>query len=232
MSGTANRTLRKVAIFNQLNGDALAHWEAHCQWKTVRAKERIVEIDDPSRDVFFLIEGRAHVIIYSVGGQVVLFRDVEAGGMFGEFAAIDNKRRSACVEATEPCLVACITAGNFRKLLRRDNAVMLALLEHAIEQVRALTNRVFEFSTLAVKNRIHVELLRLAQEGEAKGKEVRISPFPRHLDIASRISTHREAVTRELTRLTRLDVIRREGSAIVIQDPARLTRMVREVDGR
>jgi CRP/FNR family transcriptional regulator, cyclic AMP receptor protein len=228
----ANWTLRNVAIFSSLNGDALARWEAHCQWRTVGAKERILEIDDPSRDVFFLIEGRAHVIIYSVGGQVVLFRDIEAGGMFGEFAVIDNKRRSACVEATEPCLVACITAGNFKKLLRRDNAVMQALLEHAIAQVRALTSRVFEFSTLAVKNRIHVELLRLAQEGEAKGKEVRICPFPRHLDIANRISTHREAVTRELTRLTRLEIIRREGAVIVIRDLARLTSMVRDVDGR
>src|SRR3546814_9719428 len=63
------------------------------------------------------------------------------------------------------------------------------------------------FRSLAVKNRIHSELLRLAREGEHEGKSARISPAPTHADIASRISTHRERSeehTSELQSLMRI----------------------------
>lgn len=232
MADDDTRTLRNVALLQALGADALARWEARCKWKAYAARARILDIDDQTRDVFFLVEGKVRVMIYSVRGQTVLFRDIGAGGTFGEFAAIDNNRRSASIEAVEPCLVGCMTSGDFKKLLRRDPMVMQTLLEHAIAQVRALTNRVFEFSTLAVRNRIHAELVRLAQSSgvETKGK-VHIRPFPRHLDIANRISTHREAVARELARLKRLGIIRSEGGAIVIEDLERLMHMVGDAAG-
>src|SRR3546814_17818984 len=86
----------------------------------------------------------------------------------------------------------------------------MALLTSLIGTVRTLSERIFEFSTLAVKNRIHSELLRLAREGEHVGKTAHISPAPTHADIASRISTHREAVTRDLNELTKSGLRREE----------------------
>ena len=235
MPGSARRTLRDVGIFRALNAASLSRWEDLCKWKTFAAEESILEADDQTCDIFFLIEGKVQVVMYSAGGQVVLFRDISAGGMFGEFAAIDGKQRSASVEATEACLVACMTANNFRKQLKRDNAVMMALLEHAVTQMRVLTSRVFEFSTLAVTYRIRAELVRLAQrgsvvEGKGKRKEVRIDPFPRHLDIANRVSTHREAITRELANLKKLGIVARDGKALVVLDLERLMRKASEAD--
>src|SRR3546814_15586310 len=93
-------------------------------------------------------------------------------------------------------------ADTFRSIRQEYPAVSMALLTSLIGTVRTLSERIFEFSTLAVKNRIHSELLRLAREGEHVGKTAHISPAPTHADIASRISTHREAVTdRKSTRL-------------------------------
>jgi CRP/FNR family cyclic AMP-dependent transcriptional regulator len=55
-----------------------------------------------------------------------------------------------------------------------------------------------------------------------EGKSARISAPPTHSEIASRISTHREAVTRELNRLSRLGIIERKGGAILVKDVKRL----------
>ena len=71
------------------------------------------------------------------------------------------------------------------------------------------------FSTLAVSNRIQAELLRLASLAPRAGKSARIAPAPTHTDIASRVSTHREAVTRELNRLSRAGLIERAGGVNV-----------------
>ena len=73
------------------------------------------------------------------------------------------------------------------------------MLPQLVTKIRALTTRVYEFSTLAVSNRIQAELLRLASLGTKEGKGARIAPAPTHTEIAARVSTHREAVTRELT---------------------------------
>ena len=79
----------------------------------------------------------------------------------------------------------------------------LAMLPQLVTKIRGLTTRIYEFSTLAVSNRIQAELLRLATLGTRDGMGARIAPTPTHTEIASRVSTHREAVAREFTRLSR-----------------------------
>jgi len=73
--------------------------------------------------------------------------------------------------------------------------------------------------------------LRLAKLAPREGKTARIFPAPTHAEIASRISTHREAVTRELNRLSRHGIIECRGHALLIKDVDRLAAMVHEVTG-
>jgi hypothetical protein len=92
--------------------------------------------------------------------------------------------------------------------------------------VRVLTTRIFEFSTMAVRQRLRAELLRLA-EAAAKGKShALLSPAPKHAEIASRISTHREAVTREFTWLETQGYVVKDGRALKIPDITRLRDLV------
>ncbi|MGD9502427.1 MAG: helix-turn-helix domain-containing protein, partial [Methyloceanibacter sp.] len=73
--------------------------------------------------------------------------------------------------------------------------------------------------------------LRLASLGPKDGNSARIVPAPTHVQIASRVATHREAVTRELARLSRIGIIERRGGTLVIKDVNRLTAMVRDATG-
>lgn len=95
--------------------------------------------------------------------------------------------------------------------------------------VRLMTERVFEISALAVRNRVQSELLRLARHGVARDNTSVISPAPTHADIASQVSTHREAVTRELNDLARAGLVERRSGALVVLDVARLARMVEDI---
>ena len=101
-------------------------------------------------------------------------------------------------------------AAAFQELLQTEPKVAQALLPQLVTKIRALTTRVYEFSTLAVNNRIQAELLRLASLAPREGKSAHIVPAPTHVEIASRVSTHREAVTRELNRLSRIGIIERK----------------------
>jgi DNA-binding MarR family transcriptional regulator len=55
-----------------------------------------------------------------------------------------------------------------------------------------------------------------------------VSPPPTHAELAARISTHREAVTKILNTLERNGLIARSHTAIVLADAAGLRRIVAE----
>ena len=181
--------------------------------------------------MFFIISGEVRVTIYSVAGKVVSFRELGPGEVFGEYPAIDRGPRSASVEARTSCLVATLPGAAFRELIDSEPVVAQAMLPQLVMKIRALTTRVYEFSTLAVSNRIQAELLRLASLAAKGGKTARIAPAPTHTEIASRVSTHREAVTRELTRLSRIGLIEREKNALLVKDVERLAEMVHAATG-
>src|SRR5262249_14299825 len=166
-------------------------------WRKCDGGKQIVGYQDASTDVFFLLSGKARAIIHSAKGKDVVFVDLKATMMFGEIAAIDRGPRSASIEALEPCLIASLSSDAFEKLMLREPSVAIATLRHVAADVRRLSERVFEFSTLVVQNRIQAELLRLAGEAGERHGEAVLSPAPSLSDIADRISTHREAVSRE-----------------------------------
>lgn len=185
-------------------------------------EETIVAHDDEGRECFFVIEGRARATVFSEGGRVVAYRDIEPGDIFGELSAIDGNARSASVVALEDLRVARLSGAAFREIVDTHPAIAWALLEHLSAQMRRMTDRVYEFSTLVVRDRLVRELLRLAAEAGEEQGQVRVSPAPTHFDLAAKISTHREAVSREMSTLAKLKLIEKRGDSLVLLDLAAL----------
>lgn len=237
MSGTASgtppagATLASVDPFKDLNEADVSAVALRCQWNRYGPGEQIVLHQDRSRDVFFVVDGKVRATLYSLSGKEVTFRDVLAGEMFGELSAIDGKPRSAYVVAVSESLVASMSDTVFWKVLEDYPTVAAAVLRRLATLVRSLSERVVEFSTLAVKNRIHAELLRLARADTDDAESAVIAPAPTHAEIASRVSTHREAVTRELNRLAHEGLLERRSGRLVIHDVGRLETLVKEVTG-
>ena len=224
---------QSLANIELLEGLLAADLEAlakRCRWRSFGDDEQVLAHLDAGTDVLFLTTGRLRVSLYSSSGKEVSFEDLHAGQHFGEMAAIDRKGRSASVFALEPSTVAFLSSQNFMELLSQHFVIAQRVMSTLCRLVRRLDERVFEFSTLTVSNRIQAELLRLAG-GSFEDRTATVRPAPRHADVASRVSTHREAVTREMNVLARAGVIRQERNALYILDLPRLGQMVHEVLG-
>jgi len=224
-------SLESVALFRGMPPHVLPRIKGRCLCRRYGPREPIVSHLDASDEVFFLLTGNASVAIHAVDGKAVTFRELGPGTMFGEYAAIDGRPRSASVEARTNCLVASIPATDFRELLETEPKMAKRLLEHFVAEIRELTTRVYEFSTLAVRYRIQAEVLRLAGASQSRGNTASIDPAPTHAEIASRTSTHREAVTRELNRLTKMGILEQRSRILWIKDVARLTALVQDAGG-
>jgi CRP-like cAMP-binding protein len=222
----ATPSLSGIELFDDLEGserDALARL---CRWRRYAAHEYIIGHQDETNDVFFIVGGRVRVTVFSPSGKEVSFADLPAGKSFGEMAAIDGAPRSATVIALSDTVLASMPAEVFRRVLNDHPDVAAKMMQYLAGLVRRLSDRVVEFSVLAVRNRIHAELLRLARDQGLDGDTAMITPVPTHADIASRVSTHREAVTRELNALARDGLIERRDGALFIADVARLAQLV------
>jgi CRP-like cAMP-binding protein len=224
-------TLRRIPLLSKVSEETLKQIERRAKRLNISKGQEIISRWAEQDDVYLLQSGLARVIVFSASGKAVNFRRVDPGDIFGEFAAIDGESRSASVEAVEPCTLLCMNAVSFRELMERDPVFMHAVLEHLVKLLRQMTARIVEFSTLAVKNRIHCELLRMARAVENGTGEYAIDPAPTHSEIAGRISTHREAVSREISYLKQIGILERRGRAFVVRRIDELERMVHEAAG-
>lgn len=223
--------LKKIPIFQNVSSESLKQLDKNAVRANHVRGEAIIMRADNNNDVFVLLHGQAKVTIFSANGKAVGFRQIHPGDIFGEFSAIDGRERSATVEAIKSCTTLRFSAALFWELMESDRAFLSMVLNHLVNLLRSMTSRVVEFSTLAVKNRIYNELLRMAKATDGVDGEYQVSPAPTHSEIAARISTHREAVSREFSRLKQLGVIERRGKALIVKNRERLERMVHEASG-
>ena len=189
----------------------------------------IIGAGSRSTDVFFILEGEVQVLLYSAQGREVSVRDLAAGDVFGELAAIDGAPRSASVVATVDTRILIMSRNDFMACLEASPAAALWLVQRLAAEVPRLTGRVFELAALNVQARLHCELLRLARRRPDGG--LVISPAPTHAELASRIGTHREAVTRELRALAQMNVLRSHRRSLEFLDVDHLERVVRRQVG-
>lgn len=231
MAELTAETLAGIKLFRKLPADDRKALAIRCRARRYAEKDQIISHAEQSTDVYFIVGGQVRATIYSAGKREVAFRELEAGDIFGHLSAIDGKPRSASVVALVDSFVVSMSREVFREVLQTHPIVAMGVLEELTDLVRGLCERVFEMSTLGVNNRIHAELLRLAQKHMDGKNTAVIAPAPTHVDIANHVSTHREAVTRELNHLSQIGLIERRSKALVINDVGRLARMVEEILG-
>jgi CRP-like cAMP-binding protein len=172
-----------------------------------RAGQILIAEGAASDDVFYIISGAVRVSVLSFGGSETIFRTMGKGELVGELAAIDGKERSASVVALADSELASLSAHDFRLFLSQIPEAGYWMARQLTHRVRDLSERLFEMATLPIIGRLAAELLR--QPGEVNGDRLSIRQVPTHADLASRIGTNRETVTKELRALVQRGLVER-----------------------
>jgi CRP/FNR family cyclic AMP-dependent transcriptional regulator len=228
MTTRRTETLAKIPLFRSLEPAKIELLDSQCTWCRAERNQWVLDYQDTSNDVFFVISGTLRVKIQAVSGREVLLRELNAGQYFGEIAAIDNQPRSSGIFAVTDVTFARMPAGVFRATVHAHPDVCDQLLQLLAGYVRTMSNRVNEYTTLDARHRIYAELLRLSKPETGKPKHGVVSPPPVHSDLAARVSIRRESVTRELKALERAGLIEKRRGALVLTDTARLRQMIAE----
>jgi CRP/FNR family transcriptional regulator, cyclic AMP receptor protein len=214
--------LRLISLFEDLSDADLARVARLCVVRRYEKNARIAEHLGSGNDLFFILDGTVRASSMAADGREVIFTDLGVGNIVGELSAIDGLPRSSDMIASSDCLVARMQAAQFFDVLRENSTVAIGLVRLLAAKIRRMSDRVFEVSALGVGARLRRELLRLSADGARSGQEVTLWPAPTHYELAARIGSHREAVTRELGRLEKAGVLAVQRREIRIIDLARL----------
>ncbi len=227
MAADAAFTLDQVVIVADLDEAERRELEKRCAWREYARNEQIIDRDSDPGDVYFVVSGAVRVVNFSMSGREVSYADIEAGGFFGEMAAIDGKPRSATVVALEKSMIASLSPEVFRKSVHDYPAFAFAILQRLVTIIRGSTDRIMDLSTQSAYSRVYSELLRMARAAfNEETFEAEIPKLPTHSELASRASTTRETVARAIGNLSRNGVVEKRGHGLFIPDLLELEEIV------
>lgn len=227
-TSAAEESLRKIELFKSLDDEAFGLISSLVKWKRYRKGAEIIPYMGENDGVYFLASGCVRVIIFSFSGKEISYQELGPGEMFGELSAIDQLPRAANVIVLEPALIGIISGADYWSLIDRYPSVATATLKRLASMIRFLIDRVYQYGALDVKDRVRMEVLRLARESMSNEDTADIPNFPTHREIANRVNTHREAVTRELNELTRMGLVEQNQRVLTVKTVAGLTELLPE----
>lgn len=221
-------TLSAIPLFESLSPEQSQRFARSCRWRDYGEHELVIDIEDESTEVRFILSGSVRIIVRIAIGKEVILGEMGEGSFFGEISAIDDSPRSANVTTLTRTRICTMPASTFREILRECPQVALEIMKMFAARVRLLNTRLAEHSFLQARHRLYSELLRLSRPRAGHGDQRIVSPPPTQRELAERIGSRREVVSRELNSLEREGHVEKARGGIVIANVRELQDRISE----
>ena len=215
--------LKRVAYFRTLPAAELARLAGRCRQRTLRRGEHAFETGDACHGLLVIAEGAVEMRQVSPRGREQVLHAEGAGATLGEAPLFDGRGYIASAVAVESTRLVLVPREVVLDLCRRHPAVALSMLEAMARRVRSFAGLVEDLAFRQVTERLarHIEAA-----AAASGRPVSVGTVVdltlTQEQLAARLGTVRELVSRALAQLERAGAIKRSRARIVIRDPGRL----------
>ena len=220
--------LSQLDLFKCLNEREVMRYSSRCFWREYSENELVIDFEDDSKDVRFLLTGRARVILRIATGKEIILGDMGPGNFVGEIAAIDNQGRAANVTVMNTSRMCVMPQSVFLDILAESPEVSLNIMRVLTARIRKLNMRLTEHCFLQAKHRICVEIMRKSRPRLGHESQRVISPPPLQREIAERVGTRREVVSRQISALRKKGIVEKTPRALVIKDIPAINKIIDE----
>lgn len=181
---------------------------------------------DPPDSAYLVVSGRVKLTLMNEEGREVVLTIVRPGGLLGLIAAADQGTQPANAITVTPSRIASFLTDEFVAWLEKYGLLRQVLMNELGLRLREAYHKIGEHALMAVKERLLYALLDIAdREGEPEpdGEGV-IFTRPTHQELANRIGSSREVVSRVLKELLESDLLQAEGRVIRVPESALILR--------
>jgi len=193
------QVLARIGLFSALGPEDLLALAEHACVRHVPRNSLIIQEGERSDSLFAIVSGRVRIFLTNADGREAVLNIQGQGEYFGELALIDDSPRSASVMTVEPCELMVITKADFERCMYQRPDIAILVMRDLTGRIRGLSEQVRSLALLDVYGRVARLLLDLASPAE---EDLVIDERLTHQEIASRVGSSREMVSRIMKDLT------------------------------
>jgi CRP/FNR family cyclic AMP-dependent transcriptional regulator len=210
--------LKTVPLFALLSDHQLATLFPAIQHRSYPRHSFMLRAGEKADALYIIMAGRAKVVVDDGEGREVTLTLIGPNEFFGEMSLIDDKPRSASVEAVDTCEVLYISKAAFMSCLKDNFEVAMLILRAVVARLREADRKIASLALMDVHGRVARLILELAREVDGTwivdtGSE----------EMARMVGASREMVSRVLKEMRETGLIRRDKRKIIVLDHASMS---------
>lgn len=187
--------------------------------KEFKLGETIVVQGQENRMVYFVLSGKVKAVTYSEQGQETWLDVFVQGALFGHAWMLTQSMADCEIVAEVGTQLLQISAYKFQELMKTEAGFSKMVSRDLGKRLNLMSVRLVEATTLSSPGRVCAELMRLSNPIGIDTTKLIVRPNPVFTELARRINSTRETVSRTVSRLAKEGVIKRETGAILILKP-------------
>jgi CRP/FNR family transcriptional regulator len=178
--------------------------------------------------VWVICEGRLKLTRSSRHGKTLLVRIARAGDALGLSAALSNMPYEVTAQAIEPVQLRTIDRNDFLDFIRRYGEGSMRAAESISREYRAVMSDAYRLAlSTSIAGRVAHLLLEFARESKTLDQpQPEIHMALKHEELAFKLGSTRESVTRVLNELKRGGVLSVKGTRMVLLNKNALERLL------
>lgn len=172
---------------------------------------------DPATNVFIVVDGRVKVILTNEDAREVIVSLLGSGCVFGLTGALDGEEQPGTAITVERSTIARFGTAAFLKWTDSAPGAKDALVRELNRRVRDLHRKIGAHALMSARDRLLHTLMDIAgAEGEREPGNDRVTfTRPTHQELANRIGTSREVVSRLLAELREAELLEAEEGRVL-----------------
>jgi CRP/FNR family transcriptional regulator len=213
------QTLRKSLLFSGVDQEYLEQISAIAHRRSFAKGETLFAEGEPAVGFYLLDKGGVKLCKISPDGREKVLHFVHPGETFAEAAFFGDGRYPAEARGVEAGEVLYFPKESFMGLLERNPKFSLNLIVSLSLLLRRFARQIEELSFAEVPNRLAAYLVELAERKSTsyQGKSY-LDLEMKKGELASRLGTVSETLSRALRKLKEENIIEVEGSRVIILD--------------
>jgi CRP/FNR family transcriptional regulator len=216
-------TLKKTELFRDLDDDVIAVLAPHAVEKDLARGELLFIAGEEASGLFVIAKGSVRAFRSGLDGREQVIHVERAVATIAEVPVFDDGNYPSSVAAEEPTRVLFIRKADIRAVCLTHPQLALAAAKLLAARLRKCAELVESLSLREVGQRVAKLLFEESRRRGTKGREGTTFELQlTHNQLAARIGTVREVVTRAMTRLQEQGLIRLEGKTVTVPDDAAL----------
>ena len=221
--------LAKSVLFESLQADVLSELAEGALERRLKRGEILFSANDPSDGLYIVLSGSLRAFRVNLDGREQTIHIERAGGALAEVAVFDGGPYPSTAIAEEDSEVLFLGRENVRRFMLQHPEAALKALAIVAKKLRMVASMVEQLALMDVSQRLAKYLLVEATNSNPKLKDgAGFSLELSHSQIANRLGSVREVVTRGLQKLAREGIIQVRGHRILVLNVRKLRNQAEE----